>query len=76
MADTPDDPARPGEKTLADQVRGILREVLEKPGLPDAAKARLRHLVHHHGGHPERALLEHLRSLRNADGSEETLLAG
>lgn len=73
---TPGNPARPQEKTLAEQVRGILGEVLDGPGLTDGAKARLRRLAHHHEAHPEKALLEHLRSLRNADGSEETLLVG
>jgi hypothetical protein len=52
----------PGE-TLADQVIGILREVLETPGLCEASKVRLRRLLVKHRGHPERALLEHLRGL-------------
>lgn len=77
MAETsPNDAAHPEELTLADQVRGIIYEALEGPGLSDAAKSRLEHLVRHHEGHPEMALLEHLRGLRNADGSEDVLLAG
>jgi hypothetical protein len=77
MAETsPHDPSRPEEKTLADQVQGIIREALQGPGLSDAAKTRLRHLLRHHQGHPEKALLEHLLALRNTDGSEEALLAG
>ena len=52
----------PGD-TLADQVIGILREVLETPGLCESAKVRLRRLLVKHRGHPERALLEHLRDL-------------
>jgi hypothetical protein len=75
---SPNDPTHPEELTLADQVRGILHEALEGPGLSEAAKARLKHLVRHHEDHPETALLEHLRGLRNADGSEseDVLLAG
>lgn len=49
---------------LTRQVLGILREVLEDPGLCDESKASLRQLVHLHRDHPERALYEHLRCFR------------
>ncbi|MCH6469218.1 hypothetical protein [Sinomonas terrae] len=50
-------------ETLSEQVVGILREVLEGPALCEAAKVRLRRLLVTHRGHPERALLEHLREM-------------
>lgn len=54
-----------GEETLAGQVLGILLEVLEGPGLDQESKDRLRRLIDTHEGHPERALLEHLRCVRH-----------
>jgi hypothetical protein len=65
----------PEEKTLRDQLRGILREALEGPGLADESKDRLRALMNEHADRPEVAFVEHLRSLRRAE-SEEELLAG
>ncbi|WP_138442111.1 hypothetical protein [Sinomonas susongensis] len=50
-------------ETLGEQVVGILRELLEGPALCEAAKVRLRRTLVKHRGHPERALLEHLRSM-------------
>ena len=50
-------------ETLGEQVVGILRDLLEGPGLCEAAKARLRRLLVKHRGRPERALLEHLREM-------------
>lgn len=65
----------PEEKTLRDQLRGILREALEGPGLSDESKDRLRALIAEHADRPEAAFVEHLRALRSAE-SEEELLAG
>ncbi|WP_138417954.1 hypothetical protein [Sinomonas gamaensis] len=56
------DELAPGD-SLGDQVVGILREVLEGPGLCEASKVRLRRLLIKHRGHPERALLEHFREM-------------
>ena len=55
---------RQGEDSLAGQVLGILREVLEEPGLCEESEASLRRLVDLHRAHPERALYEHLRCIR------------
>lgn len=66
----------PDEKTLRDQVHGILREVLETPGLPEGAKDRLRGLIDQHAEHPERALLEHLHAMREDAEPSQGLLAG
>jgi hypothetical protein len=52
------------QETLALQVLGILHEVLARPGLSEEAKDGLRRLIQAHPDHPEKALLEHLRSLR------------
>ena len=57
-----------GEETVALQVLGILHEVLARPGLSEEAKDGLRRLIEPHRDHPERALLEHLRSLRSMEG--------
>ncbi|MGN6405988.1 hypothetical protein [Sinomonas sp.] len=65
----------PEEKTLRDQVRGILREALEGPGLTEESKDRLRRLIAEHPDRPEAAFVEHLRSLRLAESDGE-LLAG
>lgn len=62
----------PEEETLRDQVQGILREVLEGPGLRPEVKDRLQCLISDHPEHPERALFEHLHTLR--DGSEPASL--
>jgi hypothetical protein len=66
---------RPEEKTLRDQLRGILREALEGPGLSEESRDRLRRLIAEHVDRPEAAFVEHLRSLRAAE-SEDELLAG
>ena len=63
-------PPHPEEKTLRDQVCGILREALEGHGLPEESKDRRRALISEHREQPERALIEHLRSLRGDDGAE------
>ncbi|KHL05132.1 hypothetical protein LK10_02360 [Sinomonas humi] len=60
----------PEEKTLRDQARGILREALDGPGLREEDKERLRGLISKHPEQPERALLEHLRVLREVDRAE------
>jgi hypothetical protein len=65
----------PEEKTLRDQLRGILREALEGPGLSQESKDRLRRLMAEHTDRPEAAFVEHLRFLRAAE-SEGELLAG
>ncbi|WP_156143992.1 hypothetical protein [Sinomonas humi] len=49
---------------------GILREALEGHGLPEESKDRLRALISEHREQPERALIEHLGSLRGDDGAE------
>lgn len=69
-------PARRVEMTLGDQVRGILQEVLEGNRLGENAKDRLRALIAEHLGHPERALVEHLRAVRAEAEGERELLAG
>ena len=51
-------------ETLSEQVLGILRETLDAPRLAEAAKENLRLLILKHPGNPERALLEHLRQIR------------
>lgn len=61
---------------MADQVRGILREVLDGPGLSEDAKARLRRLMLENHSRPELALIEHLRLVRDEAGPEEELMAG
>lgn len=66
---------RPEEKTLRDQLHGILREALEASGLSEESKDRLRGLIADHADHPEVAFVEHLRALRAVEGEEE-LLAG
>ncbi|WP_415853657.1 hypothetical protein [Sinomonas sp. G460-2] len=60
-------PADPwaGEDTLAAQVLGILREVLDEPRLCEESKDNLRRLLVLHKGHPEQALYEHLRCIRS-----------
>lgn len=62
---------RPEERTLSDQVRGILAEALDRPGLPEHSKARLRILMAEHHDRPELAFLEHLRVIRGARVPEE-----
>ena len=49
---------------VANQALGILVEALNGPWLGMAAKKNLLHLMLRHRGHPERALLEHLRQIR------------
>ncbi|MGT2460810.1 hypothetical protein [Sinomonas atrocyanea] len=66
---------RPEERTLQDQVRGILREALESPDLPEHTRATLRALLLVHGHRPEQALLEHLRLIRNPDRADSGILA-
>ena len=66
----------PEEKTLRDQVRGILRETLDGPGLPEDAKDRLCALIAADPDQPEHAFVDHLRALRAAPEPEEDLLAG
>ncbi|MGY3568211.1 hypothetical protein [Sinomonas sp. RB5] len=68
-------PRRPEERTLQDQVRGILHEALESPDLPQHARTRLRALLLVHGHRPEQAFLEHLRLIRNADRADSGILA-
>lgn len=62
---------RSEEKTLSDQVRGILTEALNSPGLPERSKARLRDLMAQHHERPGLAFLEHLRVIRGARVPEE-----
>lgn len=66
----------PEEKTLRDQVRGILREALEGTGLAEDVKDRLRGLIAQHGETPERALIEHLRAVWEEAEPDRELLAG
>jgi hypothetical protein len=66
----------PEEKTLRDQVRGILREALQRPGLAEEEKDRLRGLIAEHEAHPEQAFAEHLHALRHSAEPDEGLLAG
>ncbi|WP_334172924.1 hypothetical protein [Sinomonas sp.] len=65
----------PEEKTLRDQVRGILRETMEWPALPEEHRDRLNRLMLEHPDHPETVLVEHLHALRREDPEQE-LLAG
>ncbi|WP_138413964.1 hypothetical protein [Sinomonas gamaensis] len=67
---------RPEEKTLRDQLRGILADALEGPRLPEESKDRLRRLIAAHPDRPELAFIEHLRSLRTPAEEDRRLLAG
>ncbi|HKU12133.1 MAG TPA: hypothetical protein VJQ61_13040 [Sinomonas sp.] len=68
-AEAPGNPAQAPSinETVDIQARWILRHVLDTPGLGEQSKERLRELVATYEGHPERALLEHLREMRKAE---------
>ena len=58
----------PQTDSLRQQVLGIIASVLEdKDPVYASARSRLRECLAHHAGSPEKALLEHLRSLHGSD---------
>ena len=66
-------PARhPAERTLHDQIRGILAEALESPGLSEEAKDTLLALMLENPDDPGVAFLKHLHLIRRAARNEES----
>lgn len=58
----------PQVDSLRQQVLGIIASVLEDTDpVCASARSRLRECLAHHAGSPEKALLEHLRSLHGSD---------